>query len=135
MAIKFKFNIQFFGQERTEPATPRKREKVREEGRVCVSKDLTAATELIVGLMGMLMFGALTWRTLTFLITFSVNFMGDKTLNDEGWLYFVNIFGLPVKVALGFFVLAAVLPLAVDMLFPLMERWIEFALGAILLWR
>ena len=49
----------------------------------------------------------------------------------------MNIFvvGLPVKVALGFFVLAAVLPLAVDMLFPLMERWIEFALGAIMLWR
>ena len=49
----------------------------------------------------------------------------------------MNIFvvGLPVKVALGFFVLAAVLPLVVDMLFPLMERWIEFALGAIMLWR
>jgi len=87
---KFKFNLQFFGQERTEPATPRKREKVREEGRVCVSKDLTAATELIVGLMGMLMLGALTWRTLTYLITFSVNFIGDKTLNDDGWLYFVS---------------------------------------------
>lgn len=88
--LKFKFNLQFFGQERTEPATPRKREKVREEGRVCVSKDLTAATELIVGLMGMLMLGALTWRTLIYLITFSVNFIGDKTLNDDGWLYFVS---------------------------------------------
>ncbi len=49
----------------------------------------------------------------------------------------MNIFvvGLPVKVALGFMVLASVLPLVVDFLFPLMERWIEFALGGIMLWR
>lgn len=86
----FKFNIQFFSQERTEPATPRKREKVREEGRVCVSKDLTAATEIIVGLMGILMLGAFTWRTLTQLITFSVNFLGERTINQDGWLYFVS---------------------------------------------
>lgn len=49
----------------------------------------------------------------------------------------MNIFvvGLPVKVALGFMVLASVLPLVVDFLFPLMEYWIEFALGGIMLWR
>ncbi|MBR0079750.1 MAG: flagellar biosynthetic protein FliR [Synergistaceae bacterium] len=49
----------------------------------------------------------------------------------------MNIFvvGLPVKVMLGFMVLAAVLPLTMDLVFNNFERWIEFALGAIRLWR
>ena len=49
----------------------------------------------------------------------------------------MNIFvlGLPVKVALGFMVLAVVLPLTVDLIFTQFERWIEFALGGTLSWR
>ncbi|MBR1487105.1 MAG: EscU/YscU/HrcU family type III secretion system export apparatus switch protein, partial [Synergistaceae bacterium] len=47
MIRKFRFNLQFFGEERTEEATPHKREKVREEGRVCMSKDLNAAVGII----------------------------------------------------------------------------------------
>ncbi len=45
------FNLQFFAEERTEEATPHKREKVREEGRVCVSKDLNAAVGIITALL------------------------------------------------------------------------------------
>jgi len=42
----------------------------------------------------------------------------------------MNIFvlGLPLKVALGFFVLMVTLPLTVELIFGYMERWIEFAL-------
>ena len=49
----------------------------------------------------------------------------------------MNIFvvGLPVKVMLGFMVYAVVLPLTVDLVFAHFERWIEFALGELLLWR
>ena len=49
----------------------------------------------------------------------------------------MNIFvvGLPVKVMLGFMVLAAVLPLTMDLIFNNFERWIEFALGVIRQWR
>ena len=85
-----KFNLQFFAEERTEEATPRKREKVREEGRVCVSKDLNAAVGIITALLGMTMLGALTWQTLTGLITFSVQFMGDRALLQDGWLYLIS---------------------------------------------
>ena len=84
------FDIQFFGQERTEPATPHKREKVREEGRVCTSKDLSAAVEILTGLFGMAILGPLTCGILMELITFSVRFMGDATLLKDGWLYFVS---------------------------------------------
>ena len=83
-------DIQFFSQERTEPATPKKRQKVREEGRVCVSKDLTAAIEILAGLLGLLMLGPLTYRVLTGLLTFSVGFLGDKTLFQDGWFYFIS---------------------------------------------
>ena len=49
----------------------------------------------------------------------------------------MNIFvvGLPVKVMLGFMVLAAILPLVMDLVHANIERWIEFALSVIRLWR
>jgi flagellar biosynthetic protein FliR len=49
----------------------------------------------------------------------------------------MNIFilGLPVKIALGFFVLAIVLPLAVEIVYAHLERWVEFALQSSMVWR
>ena len=49
----------------------------------------------------------------------------------------MNIFvvGLPVKVMLGFMILAAVIPLVMDLVHANIERWIEFALSVIRLWR
>jgi flagellar biosynthetic protein FliR len=49
----------------------------------------------------------------------------------------MNIFilGLPIKLALGFFVLTVALPLTVDMIYEHMERWIEFALSSATAWR
>ena len=84
------FDLQFFAQERTEPATPKKREKVRSEGKVCVSKDLTAAVELITGLLGLLMLGAFTCRILMGLLTLSLNFIGGATIHQEGWFYYIS---------------------------------------------
>ncbi|MBR0095253.1 MAG: flagellar biosynthetic protein FliR [Synergistaceae bacterium] len=49
----------------------------------------------------------------------------------------MNIFvvGLPVKVMLGFMVLAAIVPLIMDLIHTQLEHWIEFALGVLRLWR
>jgi flagellar biosynthetic protein FliR len=49
----------------------------------------------------------------------------------------MNIFilGLPIKLALGLFVLAAVLPLTVEMVYEQVERWIGFALASATAWR
>ena len=46
--------------------------------------------------------------------------------------WFMLIFGLPM---LGFMILAAVIPLAMDLVYNNLERWIEFALSVIRLWR
>ena len=85
-----KFNLQFFAEERTEEATPHKREKVREEGRVCMSKDLNAAVGIITALLGLTMLGRITWRTLTGLIQFMIRAIGDQTILRDGWFAFVS---------------------------------------------
>ena len=84
------FDIQFFGQERTEPATPHKRNKVREEGRVCTSKDLGAAVQILTGLAGLIMLGPSMFGLLTELMVFAVRFMGDQALLEDGWFYFLS---------------------------------------------
>ena len=90
MMTRIKFNLQFFAEERTEEATPHKREKVREEGRVCVSKDLNAAVGIITALLGIAMLGAVMWRTLSGLIVFMFRSLGDGRILREGWLAFVS---------------------------------------------
>ena len=49
----------------------------------------------------------------------------------------MNIFilGLPLKAALGLFVLAVTMPLIVEMIFGHVESWIEFAIASATAWR
>ncbi|QTA38560.1 flagellar biosynthesis protein FlhB [Thermosipho ferrireducens] len=53
-AIAFKINIQLFADpDKTEKATPRKRQKAREEGQVPVSREFTSGLALLAGIMAM----------------------------------------------------------------------------------
>ena len=88
--MRIQFNLQFFAEERTEEATPHKRDKVRKEGRVCMSKDLNAAVAIIITLLGLAMLGALTWRTLSGLIQFMIRAIGDRTILQDGWFAFIS---------------------------------------------
>ena len=90
MKMLIRFNLQFFAEERTEEATPHKRDKVRKEGRVCMSKDLNAAVAIIITLLGLAMLGALTWRTLSGLIQFMIRAIGDRTILQDGWFAFIS---------------------------------------------
>jgi len=49
----------------------------------------------------------------------------------------MNIFvlGLPLKIALGMFVLMVALPLTIDLIFAQVETWIEFAMASATAWR
>lgn len=89
-AAPFAFDIQFFGQEgaqeRTEPATPRKREKTRDDGKVCKSKDLTSAAEIVAGLFALWVFGYFMATTLIGLIQNTISFIGDESFYRDGWL-------------------------------------------------
>ncbi len=87
MPIRPFFDIQFFAQERTESATPKKRQKVRSEGKVCKSRDLTAAVEILTGLLGLLALGPSVADGLLSYLRRTIAFMGDKTLLRDGWFY------------------------------------------------
>ena len=79
------FRLQFFAQERTEQATPRKRRREREEGRVAKSNDLDAATIILVGLYVLLVLGAWMGSGLVDAIRSAIRFMGDGTLFQSDW--------------------------------------------------
>jgi len=82
---KFIFDIQFFAQERTEPATPKKRQKTRADGKVCKSKDLTAAVEIVVGLLCLWAFGYFMGTRLIGFVSETVTFIGDVNILRDGW--------------------------------------------------
>ena len=81
------FDLQFFAQERTEAPTPKKRQKVREEGKVCKSKDLTAAVEILAGLLGVLAMGASIVNGLITYLKETLSFIGEGSFFQAGWFY------------------------------------------------
>jgi flagellar biosynthetic protein FlhB len=90
----FVFDLQFFAQERTEAATPKKRQKVRSEGRVCKSRDLTAAVEILTGLVGLLMLGPATLSGLIAYLRETIGFLGEESLLQVGWFYRLELSGI-----------------------------------------
>jgi flagellar biosynthetic protein FlhB len=79
------FRLQFFAQERTEPATPRKRRREREEGRVAKSNDLDAAVIILVGLFVVLVLGNWMKDGLVENIRSVIRYMGDRAFHQSDW--------------------------------------------------
>ncbi|MDD4835604.1 MAG: flagellar biosynthesis protein FlhB [Dethiosulfovibrio sp.] len=88
--------LQFFAQEKTEPATPRKRQKEREEGRVAKSQDLGAGVVIISGLLMLLLFGGWIFDGLSSFTKELVFFMGDKALWQDGWFNVISVKSIEV---------------------------------------
>jgi len=82
------FNLQIFGDagEKTEPATPRRREKARDEGQVCQSKDLNAVVEILAGLIVIFFYANYAVRMFVSWTKDVITYIGGGTLKDEGWL-------------------------------------------------
>jgi Flagellar biosynthesis pathway, component FlhB len=80
------FNLQFFSSEKTEPATPRKREQSREEGQSAKSQDLTAALIMITGLVCFLWFGATMWDAMVGLFDDSIRHLSSDVFQGDRWL-------------------------------------------------
>lgn len=83
--MEMRFDLQLFAQERTEPATPRKRRKEREEGRVAKSQDLGAAVVILTGLFSLLVFGRFMYSYMRSLLVDVIAFMGGETIRADGW--------------------------------------------------
>ena len=85
MSGGFFFDIQFFAQERTEPATPRKRTKEREEGRVAKSKDLDAAVVILVALVAVYVLASIIWGRLGLMFEVMFEHLSSPLMNESGW--------------------------------------------------
>jgi len=60
-----KLDLQYFSGEKTEKATPRKRQEVREKGQVAKSADVNAAIVLLVGFLILFVFGGYFQKRVT----------------------------------------------------------------------
>lgn len=80
------WDLQFFSSEKTEEATPRKRQKSREEGQTAKSQDLVAALIMMAGLLSMLALSAQLWNIMIELFHDAIRYQGSKAIYTETWL-------------------------------------------------
>lgn len=93
-ALERVFDIQFFAEERTEPATPRKRQKSREEGQTAKSQDLSAAVVIISGLLSVYLLGLFVWKYLVFSIRDTASHLSSRLIFDEAWWVRPTLLGM-----------------------------------------
>jgi flagellar biosynthetic protein FlhB len=79
------FDIQFFAEEKTEPATPRKRQKTRDEGQTARSQDLSAAVIIISGLLAVYALSVFIWQRLTLMFQNMAYHIGSPLMFDDAW--------------------------------------------------
>lgn len=81
------YNLQFFakqgdGGEKTEPATPRKLEKAREEGQVAKSQDINTAVLLLILFGGLRIFGSFMYDRISAMYEFYYNAISDYATEE-----------------------------------------------------
>jgi flagellar biosynthetic protein FlhB len=80
-----RFDLQFFAEERTEPASPRKRQKTRGEGQVAKSQDLSAAVVILTGLVVVYLTSSITWNSLVDMFRNTSDHLSSPLMNDAAW--------------------------------------------------
>lgn len=69
MAFRYSLDLQLFAGEKTEKATPKKRQEARNKGQVAKSQDLTGAFIMLAGFLSLLAFGGYIKERLVALFT------------------------------------------------------------------
>ncbi|MDR3165078.1 MAG: flagellar biosynthesis protein FlhB [Synergistaceae bacterium] len=87
MNTEFRLDLQFFAQERTEPATPKKRNKVRGEGQVAKSQDLSASVVIITGLLTIYVLGGSIWDDLIAFVRETAKYIASPSMSGDGWWF------------------------------------------------
>ena len=108
------FNLQLFAEERTEPATPRKRRKVREEGQVAKSMDLITSVAVLTGVILLFLLGAFVFMTLKEFFAWEFSHLSDESNFRGQWIWRASVRGviiyfktwLPIACLSAFAVLA-----------------------------
>jgi flagellar biosynthetic protein FlhB len=79
------FDLQFFAGERTEPATPRRRSKAREDGQMAKSQDLTAATVIISGLLSLYLLSGYFYESMVSMLRDTFSHLASETMAGDDW--------------------------------------------------
>ncbi len=74
--LDFKMNLQLFG-EKTEPATPKRRDEMRKKGQIPRSRELVTAFVLLISFIAMKLLSGSIYRNLTAAIRLFLNFPKD----------------------------------------------------------
>lgn len=81
------------GEERTEAATPRKLQHLRDEGRVSKSPEVASAVSILAGVVTVYGFGAYSWGHLKVLVTDSLSSLHRADLNDTSLMQLAILAG------------------------------------------
>lgn len=111
-AYRYRLNLQFFSQEKTEKATPKKRKESRDKGQVAKSMEIPGAFIMLGTFAAMMMFSGYFKTRIYDLFTVSLNEYMSWSLTDEsvgiifsqltiqGLLFLAPLFGIAVVVAI-----------------------------------
>ncbi|MGE3910312.1 MAG: flagellar biosynthesis protein FlhB [Chloroflexota bacterium] len=94
------------GEERTEAATPRKLQHLRDEGKVSKSVEVASATGILAGAVTVYGFGNMAWEHLRVLVTDGLSNIGRGDLDD------IALMNLALGAGLAFFTVMAPLLIA-----------------------
>lgn len=100
------FDLQIFGEEKTEEPTPRKRRKEREEGRVAQSRDLTAAISILTGTASLFIFSGFMWNAYSSFLHWCLAGLPQAGRARENWI-------MPLAAKGTIFFMQAWLPMAI----------------------
>lgn len=79
------FDLQLFAQEKTEEATPRKRRKEREEGRVAQSRDFTSAISILAGIGALFAFAGFMWNSYSSFLRWCFEWLPTASSARDNW--------------------------------------------------
>jgi len=91
-----KFDIQLFAEEKTEPATPRRRRKAREEGQVAKSMDLVSSIAILTGVLLLFAMGYFLFSTLKQFFIWELSHLSDDVNFGGQWIWRASARGLVV---------------------------------------
>lgn len=116
-SINFKFDLQLFSQEKTEEATPKRKEEARKKGQVAKSVEINSAFAILTAFLAIKLAGPYIYTELTdyMQITYSNLVMKDFTIQSVH-LLFINFSLVFLKAALPVMVAILAISLTINFL-------------------
>ncbi|RJP35531.1 MAG: flagellar biosynthesis protein FlhB [Candidatus Omnitrophota bacterium] len=104
------------GQEKTEPATGRKRSRAREEGNVSKSQELNTAILLIAGVIAFYFYAEHFYGSVMEAIVYYLDHVGEIDISEEGVHAFLLEFGLRILTILApFYIIFVVVAIVINL--------------------